>query len=176
VRGHVGSLPELARGDWERTDALHLPPRDDAASKQHRLASADLTKRSIAHGSLARITYASRDSDGKLKSGLLLYIKPTLTGDEPADVLRYHAEHPAFPHEPTIDQFFGESQWESYRSLGKHIGELLCPSALGPFVSVSTQPSEPAKVARLRPMRRNGGSGRPRSPQTGGGNGRYTIR
>ena len=52
--------------------------------------------------------------------GTLLYIKSSLTGDEPADVLRYAAEHPAFPHESTNDQFFDESQFESYRALGYH--------------------------------------------------------
>jgi hypothetical protein len=52
--------------------------------------------------------------------GTLLYIKSSLTGDEPADVLRYAAEHPAFPHESTSDQFFDESQFESYRALGFH--------------------------------------------------------
>ena len=50
--------------------------------------------------------------------GTLLYIKSSLTGDEPADILRYAAEHPAFPHESTSDQFFDESQFESYRALG----------------------------------------------------------
>ncbi|MGE3177372.1 MAG: patatin-like phospholipase family protein, partial [Vicinamibacterales bacterium] len=53
--------------------------------------------------------------------GTLLYLKSTLTGDEPADVLRYAALNPAFPHESTADQFFDESQFESYRALGYHI-------------------------------------------------------
>jgi hypothetical protein len=53
----------------------------------------------------------------------LLYIKPTLTGDEPADLIEYHKNHAAFPHESTLDQFFDEAQWESYRKLGQHISE-----------------------------------------------------
>jgi hypothetical protein len=55
-------------------------------------------------------------------AGTLLYIKSSLTGDEPADVLRYASLHPAFPHESTSDQFFDESQFESYRALGYHVG------------------------------------------------------
>jgi hypothetical protein len=55
-------------------------------------------------------------------AGTLLYIKSSLTGDESADVLRYASLHPAFPHESTADQFFDESQFESYRALGYHIG------------------------------------------------------
>jgi hypothetical protein len=52
----------------------------------------------------------------------LLYLKATLTGDEPADIRNYAALHPSFPNEPTFDQFFDEPQWESYRKLGEHIG------------------------------------------------------
>jgi hypothetical protein len=52
---------------------------------------------------------------------VLLYLKATLTGDEPSDVRNYHASHPEFPHEATADQFFDEAQWESYRKLGEHI-------------------------------------------------------
>jgi Patatin-like phospholipase len=52
--------------------------------------------------------------------GTLLYIKASLTGDEPEDVLQFHAAQPHFPHETTADQWFGESQFESYRALGYH--------------------------------------------------------
>jgi len=55
----------------------------------------------------------------------LLYIKATVTGDEPADVRGYAAAHPDFPHETTLDQQFDEPQWESYRRLGEHIAERL---------------------------------------------------
>ncbi len=54
--------------------------------------------------------------------GTLIYLKASLTGDEPADVLEYAAIHPEFPHQTTADQFFDESQFESYRKLGYHIG------------------------------------------------------
>jgi GNAT superfamily N-acetyltransferase len=52
--------------------------------------------------------------------GILLYVKPTLTGDEPPDVLQYRTRNQKFPHETTSDQFYDEAQWESYRRLGKH--------------------------------------------------------
>ena len=38
----------------------------------------------------------------------------------PRDVYNYARESLAFPHEPTSDQFFSESQFESYRALGRH--------------------------------------------------------
>lgn len=53
--------------------------------------------------------------------GTLLYLKPTLTGDEPTDIQHYASAHASFPHEPTSDQFFDEAQFESYRRLGQHV-------------------------------------------------------
>jgi len=53
---------------------------------------------------------------------LLIIVKPSVTGDEPLDVLQYAASHPTFPQETTSDQFFDEAQWESYRKLGEHVG------------------------------------------------------
>jgi hypothetical protein len=53
--------------------------------------------------------------------GHILYIKASLTGDEPPDILNYRREHKKFPHDTTLNQFFTESQFESYRRLGEHI-------------------------------------------------------
>ncbi len=53
--------------------------------------------------------------------GTLLYVKPTLTGEEPTDILHYASAHRSFPHEPTADQYFDEAQFESYRRLGQHV-------------------------------------------------------
>jgi hypothetical protein len=59
------------------------------------------------------------------ETGTLLYLKASVTGDEPADVLEYKARQPAFPHHSTIgDQFFDESQFESYRKLGVHVAQV----------------------------------------------------
>jgi hypothetical protein len=52
--------------------------------------------------------------------GILIYLKPTLTGDEPTDILQYRTRNQQFPHESTVDQFYDEAQWESYRRLGEH--------------------------------------------------------
>lgn len=62
--------------------------------------------------------------------GIIVYIKPRLTGTEPADLLNYQCTHPGFPHESTADQWFDESQFESYRKLGHHIGKAVFESAL----------------------------------------------
>jgi hypothetical protein len=58
--------------------------------------------------------------------GKLIYIKPLLQKDEPVDIRNYAAAHPGFPHETTSDQWFSESQLESYRMLGFHtVNEIL---------------------------------------------------
>jgi hypothetical protein len=62
-----------------------------------------------------------RKADGEGEDGQLLYIKSGIHGGEPIGVLSYAIEHPAFPHESTTDQFFSESQFESYRALGFEI-------------------------------------------------------
>ena len=62
-----------------------------------------------------------RPNQARRQVGLLLYIKPSLTGNEPADVAEYAAAHPDFPHQTTADQWFDESQFESYRNLGQHV-------------------------------------------------------
>jgi hypothetical protein len=50
--------------------------------------------------------------------GTLIYIKAVVVGDEPVDVREYALANVDFPHQSTGDQFFDESQFESYRKLG----------------------------------------------------------
>jgi hypothetical protein len=73
------------------------------------------------HFAVGSIRYSA--VDGNVGDGILVYMKPTLSGDEPADILNYARSHPAFPHEPTSNQFFTEAQFESYRMLGLHTFE-----------------------------------------------------
>jgi hypothetical protein len=63
-------------------------------------------------------------------SGTLIYLKASLSGDEPVDVLHYASQNKTFPHQTTNDQFFNESQFESYRRLGLHIIERICGTRL----------------------------------------------
>jgi hypothetical protein len=69
------------------------------------------------------------------EQGVLVYLKVGLTGDEPADLLNYQAENPRFPYDPTLDQFYGETQFESYRALGLHTALTLFEAvpSLGPY-------------------------------------------
>ena len=70
--------------------------------------------RSRSHCAVGRITY----SNGSV--GYLIYLKASITGDEETDIEQYRASHGDFPHETTLNQFFTEDQFESYRRLGYH--------------------------------------------------------
>lgn len=54
--------------------------------------------------------------DGRI--GKLIYVKPSLNASLPQDVLAYARLATSFPHQSTVDQFFNEAQFESYRALG----------------------------------------------------------
>src|SRR5262249_11508801 len=71
-------------------------------------------------------------------TGLLLYVKTTLTGDENDYVLDYKRRNFTFPHETTLDQFFGEEQFEAYRALGFHT--VNSAFKLGDQISMYPQP------------------------------------
>jgi hypothetical protein len=66
---------------------------------------------------LGRIRYCEIDGP-TAPDGIIVHLKPAVYGREPKDVLNYAARNSQFPQEPTLDQFFGESQFESYRQLG----------------------------------------------------------
>lgn len=70
------------------------------------------------------VSMGIRYEDGSV--GLLLYVKPSFTGDEEVDLQSYRASNVEFPHQPTSDQMYDEIQFESYRQLGFHIGSELC--------------------------------------------------
>jgi hypothetical protein len=71
------------------------------------------------HVALGVIRYSVVDGPGA-PDGTILYLKATLSGDEPVDVWNHARSNPAFPHDPTSEQFFDEARFESYRSLGFH--------------------------------------------------------
>jgi hypothetical protein len=73
------------------------------------------------HCVVGKIIYPETEAGRATKAtGWLVYFKASLTGNEPEDVLQYRASHADFPHQTTGDQFFSESQFESYRRLGLH--------------------------------------------------------
>lgn len=84
------------------------------------------------HAALLKIKHRSG------RESFVLYLRASISGDEPLDVLQYHAANPDFPSQSTVNQFFDEPQWECYRQLGEHIGG----DALPPI------PAEPTSTKR----------------------------
>jgi hypothetical protein len=74
---------------------------------------------SAAHCVTGTIRYP--EDPGETPSGIVVYIKSSLTGDEPGDVVNYKNTDAAFPHDSTGNQWFSESMFESYRCLGHHV-------------------------------------------------------
>jgi Patatin-like phospholipase len=63
------------------------------------------------------------------QSGILLYVKSSITGDENDYIVDYKRRFPNYPHESTADQLFSEEQFEAYRALGFHaVNELFLGS------------------------------------------------
>ena len=100
-----------------QTARIDLGVHIDIKAEPLRLNKKGLSK---AHWVAGRIHYP-----GEEEKGYLLYLKSSLIGDEDEVIKHYKKTQPSFPHESTADQFFGEGQFEAYRSLGQHIGESL---------------------------------------------------
>jgi hypothetical protein len=108
------------------------------------LRSDPRTGYSLRHALLCRIRYPA-SVDGKPEgTGLLLYLKASVTGNESELVKRYRAKHPEFPHQSTLDQFFDQEQFEAYRQLGVHVTEGLFSRAV--LESRSPSVAEPARA------------------------------
>jgi hypothetical protein len=109
--GGLGNAIEKCRSDFGIDIDIDVEPIRDRSEKGH----------SRWHCAIGRIFYTRVDQNAR--DGILVYLKSSLTGDEPTDALRYAAANPEFPHQSTADQWFDESQFESYRVLGFHIAQ-----------------------------------------------------
>lgn len=77
---------------------------------------------------MGTVDYPSSDGGGA--PGTIIYVKAGYHGTESAGVRSYAMAHPDFPHETTSDQWFSESQFESYRRLGFEIMDGILTEAL----------------------------------------------
>src|SRR4051812_31336442 len=109
-----------------------MPSRSPEEENEYR----DLTQRAT-EGSPEQNEYKELVSI----DGVLIYIKASLNGNEPVDVTEYSKSHPDFPHESTANQFFNESQFESYVRLGMHVvDEITTPKASSPRLAAVVGP------------------------------------
>jgi hypothetical protein len=95
---------------------------------------------SAAHCAVGTIDY------GEKEPGYLLYLKASLTGDEPEGVLEYHRAHAEFPHQSTADQWFDESQFESYRMLGLHAVDTVLENS---FLNLKAKNADELPIEKL---------------------------
>jgi Patatin-like phospholipase len=126
VRADFGAIIDITT---EQLAALVPKPHkegDKAAPEDATAASAYL---------IAPIYYSDRLADGaadpptpkekteggrhaKRERGTLILLKATAFKGMPADLFSYRRDHPEFPNQGTIDQFFDEKQFDAYREMG----------------------------------------------------------
>jgi hypothetical protein len=112
VRADFGALIDITDDQL----ATLTPQPNDAAGK------ANETQARAAKGYLiAPIRYSTRvgqSADAGREVGTLILLKATAFKGAPADLSSYRREHPEFPNQSTLDQFYNEKQFDSYRELG----------------------------------------------------------
>lgn len=119
----AGADPQRKMGDFaEAVRKCRVDLGVEIELPELALLDADDKGRSVQGHARGVIRY---DISNPAMDGTLILMKPTLTRlrDEPADVLNYSQLNPPFPQQTTVDQFFDESQFESYRRLGLCIAE-----------------------------------------------------
>jgi hypothetical protein len=73
------------------------------------------------------------DNDDDAYTGVIVYMKSSLVGDEPADLLTHQLKCAEFPQDSTANQWFAETLFEAYRRLGHHIAMTTIRPALSPL-------------------------------------------
>jgi hypothetical protein len=79
---------------------------------------------------IGEIDYQCADGSLGVDNGVIVYVKAGYHGTESAGVRSYAMANFDFPHQSTANQWFSESQFESYRSLGFEIMDGLLNKAL----------------------------------------------
>lgn len=128
---NVGRLVRQVRidfGIWLEIDMTNSTPGANGLCKSHvvvgRIHYEDIARPKNLAG------YKDPKFDYSRGQGIIIWIKNSLTGDEPGDLVNHAAMHPTFPYDTTVDQFFSEPQFESYRALGVHtvLSSLIYPT------------------------------------------------
>ena len=153
--GSLGGAIRKCRADFGVEIAIDPTPirlQGNGRSKVHCVVGT-ITYPELDEAQPAPMTQANdEDKFGGVKEatararGWILYLKSSLTGDEPADVIEYQSRNPQFPHQSTGDQFFSESQFESYRRLGLHVVREAFEGVTRKVGDVNTWTAPPAAV------------------------------
>ncbi|MFL5561742.1 MAG: hypothetical protein ACJ79K_09735 [Gemmatimonadaceae bacterium] len=109
----MGDLIRHCRIDFGTEISIDVEPMREASDELHsRHMVVGTILYSPEHG--ARLGWPASDD----RKGILLWLKPAVVATDPADVRQYHLENKDFPQQTTLDQWFDEAQFESYRRLG----------------------------------------------------------
>jgi predicted acylesterase/phospholipase RssA len=110
--GDLHNAIERCRTDFGveiEVDTSELKPDEDGLSQSH-----------FAVGKIHYVPGSEQDE------GILIYLKPALLADDPADVLGCKVTNSHFPHDTTANQWFDEAHFENYRALGEAAGCAAC--------------------------------------------------
>src|SRR5690606_4548232 len=110
-------------GDWHALDPSGEVPQwiRDWLHPQALGSLAQIRRDAGPGAALARVRHP-----GTQRVNWLVLVKPSLGPATASLDLRCYADaHPEFPNQSTFDQFFDDTQWESYRLLGEKAGEAL---------------------------------------------------
>lgn len=112
---------DVERLKWIEFIPAEARPRDDEKNADAVVRPVkERIRYSRGHFAVGKIKYPP-DENGNAVTGWLIYVKLSITGNEPDYIKDYRRRYPEFPHQSTGDQIFEEDQFEAYRRLGDHI-------------------------------------------------------
>ncbi len=112
---------DVKRLNWVEVIPVGDKPNDDEKSAEAIVRTVmQRTRFSRGHFAVGKISYPPI-TKGIPIEGWLVYVKLSITGNEPDYLHDYRQRFPDFPHQSTADQLFEDDQFEAYRRLGDHI-------------------------------------------------------
>lgn len=124
-----GALADTIRLVRERHGIEFLDLDHDQPVDLHRLRRHEGSSFQNQHHICLRVRYPEDFPVPGPKEAMIVYGQMSLTGDEPLDLQQFRKVNPNFPDEPTTNQSYDETQVESFRQLGFHVGEKICQRA-----------------------------------------------
>lgn len=104
---------ELVRLDFGAKVEINIEPLKPFGTER-------ISPRAFVEG---KITYIKKEGEPGPEFATLIFIKTAMISGLTEDINGYRRQHPVFPDESTLDQFFDEKQFEAYRELGFQVGE-----------------------------------------------------
>jgi hypothetical protein len=128
----VGNLARKIRTDFGAEMRPISPPT--GLPGRYFATAEDFARRELRRGKCAllyEIEYPGPDAGSPAPDcSLLIVLKPNMIPGTPIDVNEYASVNEEFPHQTTLDQFFDDAQWESYRKLAELIADGVLDSDL----------------------------------------------